>query len=195
MTYELVTIGASWGGLAALRVLLGALPDDFGAAVVVAQHRGARTEESLLPNLLNAQTGLAVRDAEDKDALLPGEVLVAPPDYHLLVEPGSVALSCDEPVAFSRPSIDVLFETAADAYGERMIAVVLTGSNGDGAEGLKAVRRRGGAAIVQDPEDAERPEMPRAALEAVPSARKLTLAEIGPRLGDMVGAAARSAER
>ena len=195
MAFELVAIGASWGGLAALRVLLNDLPSDFGAAVVVAQHRAARAEESLLPSLLDQQTPLAVRDGEDKDHLVPGEVLIAPPDYHLLIDHGHVALSCDEPVAFSRPSIDVLFETAADAYGARMIAVVLTGSNADGAEGLAAVRRRGGAAIVQDPEDAERPEMPRAALAAVPSARVLPLAEIGPRLADMVGAAARSAER
>jgi two-component system, chemotaxis family, protein-glutamate methylesterase/glutaminase len=187
MRYDLVAIGSSWGGLAALHAVLGALPADLGAAVVVGQHRSARSDETLLSLLLSNATELRVSDAEDKDALVPGVVLLAPPDYHLLIERGSVALSCEEPVAFSRPSIDVLFESAADAYGEAVIGVVLTGANADGAAGLAAVRRRGGMAIVQDPEDAERPEMPRAALQAVPDAHVLALADIGPRIADMVG--------
>src|SRR5204863_2293834 len=143
--------------------------------------------------LLRARARMVVRDAEDKDALAPGVVLLAPPDYHLLVEPGCVALSCDEPVAFSRPSIDVMFETAADAYRERLVGVVLTGSNADGAAGLAAIRRRGGVVLVQDPAEAERSEMPRAALNAVPEAQVVPLAEIGAQLTKIVGTAGRVA--
>jgi two-component system, chemotaxis family, protein-glutamate methylesterase/glutaminase len=187
MAYELVVIGSSWGGLAALQVVLAALPAEFGAAVVVAQHRAARSDDTLLCSLLDQASPLTVRDAEDKESLEAGVVLVAPPDYHLLIEPGSVALSCDEPVRFSRPSIDVLFESAADAYADRVIGVVLTGSNADGATGLARIRQRGGLAWVEDPEQAERPEMPRAALEAVPGAQTMALSEIGPRLAQTVG--------
>jgi two-component system chemotaxis response regulator CheB len=187
MRYHVVAIGSSWGGLAALQVVLRALPAGLGAAVVVGQHRSARSDDTLLSMLLSRTTQLRVKDADDKDALEPGLVLLAPPDYHMLIEKGSVALSCEAPVAFSRPSIDVLFESAADAYGAGIIGVVLTGANADGAAGLAAVRRRGGTAIVQDPEEAERPEMPLAALGAVPDALVLALADIGPRIADMVG--------
>jgi two-component system chemotaxis response regulator CheB len=187
MRYEIVAIGSSWGGLAALQSVLRTLPAGLDAAVVVGQHRSARSDDTLLSLLLSRITQLRVKDADDKDALAPGLVLLAPPDYHMLIERGSVALSCEAPVAFSRPSIDVLFESAADAYGEAVIGVVLTGANADGAAGLAAVRRRGGMAIVQDPEEAERPEMPRAALEAVPDADVLALADIGTRIADVVG--------
>jgi two-component system chemotaxis response regulator CheB len=187
MRYDLVAIGSSWGGLNALQQVLSRLPASFGAAVVVAQHRSARADDSLLKALLGSATPLTVRDAHDKDDLRPGVVLIAPPDYHMLVEHGTVALSCDEPVAFSRPSIDVLFESAADAYEERAVGVVLTGSNSDGAAGLAAIRRRGGVAIVQDPVGAERPEMPRAAAAAVPGAQVLELEEIAHKLTTIVG--------
>jgi two-component system chemotaxis response regulator CheB len=187
MPYELVAIGSSWGGLNALQQVLGRLPASFGAAVVVAQHRSARADDSLLKTLLGDATSLTVRDADDKDELRPGLVLLAPPDYHLLVERGTVALSCEEPVAFSRPSIDVLFESAADAYEERVVGVVLTGSNADGSAGLAQIRRRGGAAIIQDPEHAERAEMPRAAVAAVPDAQVLQLEAIADKLTAMVG--------
>jgi two-component system chemotaxis response regulator CheB len=190
MGYELVAIGSSWGGLNALRTLLAQLPPEFDVPVVVAQHRSARADDTMLGSLLRGITPLRVRDAHDKEELRGGEVLSAPPDYHLLIEPGAVALSCDEPVVFSRPSIDVLFESAAHAYGPRAIGVVLTGSNGDGAAGLAEIRRRGGVALVQDPDDAERPEMPRAAIAAVPGAHVLPLAEIARRLTDIVGARA-----
>jgi two-component system chemotaxis response regulator CheB len=187
MRYELVAIGSSWGGLNALQRVLSRLPETFGAAVVVAQHRSARADDSLLRTLLGGQTPLEVRDADDKEPLRPGVVLIAPPDYHMLVEPGAVALSCEEPVAFSRPSIDVLFETAADAYEDRVVGVVLTGSNKDGAAGLAAIRRRGGVAIIQDPEQAERSEMPRAAVAAVPDAQVLPLESIADKLTAIVG--------
>ena len=189
MTYALVAIGASWGGLNALQHVLGELPADFAAPVVIAQHRSARSDDTLLGSLLDGRSHLKIRDAEDKDVLRAGEVLIAPPDYHMLIDPGTVALSCEAPVAFSRPSIDVLFESAADAYGSDVAGVILTGSNADGARGLEAIQRRGGLAIIQDPATAERPEMPQAARDAVPSARVLPLEEIAALLTDVVGTA------
>jgi two-component system chemotaxis response regulator CheB len=182
---RVVVIGSSWGGLHALRVVLSGLPPGFQAPVCVAQHRTATDEEAALAGLLDQASALPVRDADDKDALRDGEVLVAPPDYHLLVEPGEVALSVDAPVRFSRPSIDVLFESAADAYREHAIGVVLTGSNADGAAGLRRIRDFGGHTIVQDPDTAERPEMPRAALDAV-GGHGVPLEEIPAKLAHMV---------
>ena len=165
--YDVVVMGASWGGLRAFEHILGELPEDFDTPIVVAQHRDDDADEALLTRLLNRHTGLCVADAEDKAPLQAGTVLLSPPGYHLLVGDGHVELSVDEPVQFSRPSIDVLFESAADAYGPRTIGVLLTGANADGAAGLAAIAQRGGLTIVQDPETAERPEMPRAALRAL----------------------------
>ena len=187
MAYEVVAIGASWGGLAAFRTLLGALPGDFAAPIVVVQHRMSSGDDELLPGLLNSATPLIVREGTDRAPLVAGQVLVAPPGYHMLVEPGDVALSEDEPVQFSRPSIDVLFESTAQAYRDRAVGVVLTGANEDGADGLAAIRSRGGLAIVQDPAEATRREMPDAALAAVPDARRMALGEIAPALEAMVG--------
>ena len=188
MAVDLVAIGASWGGLRAVECVLGTLPADFGAAVVIAQHRQGRADgDERLAALLGAHCVLDVQEAEDKQALDPGTVLIAPADYHLLVEPESVALSVDPPHNFSRPSIDILFGSAADAYGERAAGVVLTGSNGDGAEGLARIASRGGAAIVQDPETAVRSEMPRAALAATPAARVVALEEIAALLVTLAG--------
>jgi two-component system chemotaxis response regulator CheB len=168
--------------------VLRTLPAGFAAAVVVAQHRqGGGDDGDRLTSLLGARCALAVCDAEDKQALSPGTVLVAPADYHLLVERGSVALSVDPPHNFSRPSIDILLATAADAFGERAAGVVLTGANADGAAGLARIAARGGMAIIEDPETATRAEMPAAALAATPGARVLALAEIGPLLAELAG--------
>ena len=189
MAIELVAIGASWGGLRAVECVLGALPPDFGAAVVIAQHRQARAEPAdRLGHLLDGRCALDVCEAEDKQALRPGSVLVAPADYHLLVERDAVALSVDPPLNFSRPSIDILLGSAADAYGDRAAGVVLTGANNDGADGLARIAARGGQAIVEDPETATRREMPDAALAATPAARVLALDEIGPLLAQLAGA-------
>jgi len=187
--HDLVAIGASWGGLDALRQILGSLPPDFDAAVVIAQHRAPESHPTAFRDLLGAVTRLQVREASDKDAIRPGTVYIAPPDYHLLVDPSSVSLSTDRPVSYARPSIDVLFETAAESFRERCAGVVLTGANTDGADGLARIVELGGAAIVQDPADATRDEMPRAALRAVPSARTAPAAEIGPLLLELCGLA------
>jgi len=189
---RLVAMGASWGGLHAVETVLGALPEDFAASVVIAQHRQVDSDHGMLVRLLDARCALTVCEAEDKQALDPGLVLIAPADYHLLVEPGTVALSVDAPLNYSRPSIDVLFRSAADAYGDRVAGVVLTGANADGAVGLAQIAERGGTAIVQDPESAERREMPEAALWATPDARVLALEEIGPALTQLTGAGVES---
>ncbi|MFL5963727.1 MAG: chemotaxis protein CheB [Gaiellaceae bacterium] len=187
--HSLVAIGTSWGGLDVLRDILRNLPAELDAAIVIAQHRSPDSHPTAFRDLLGAVSRLQVREAADKDAIRPGTAYIAAPDYHLLVEPGSVSLSTDEPVLFARPSIDVLFETAAESYRHRCIGVVLTGANDDGAHGLARVAELGGTAIVQDPATAQRDEMPRAALRATPSARVVPVAEIAPLLVDLCGLA------
>ena len=184
MAFEVVVVGCSWGGLAALQALLAPLPRSFRAAVAVAQHRGAESADGMMAALLGTQTTLPVEEAEDKLEIVPGRVYLAPPDYHLLVEPGSFALSVDERVQSSRPSIDVLFESAADALGERAIAVVLTGANADGAAGVVAIKQRGGMTLAQDPAIAERPEMPAAAIATGAVDRVLSLAGLASALAE-----------
>jgi len=187
MSVDLVAIGASWGGVHAVGSVLEALPWDFDAAIVIAQHRSADVEEDTLEQLLDARCALHVVNAEDKQTLEAGWVLLAPPDYHLLVESGTVALSVDPQVHHSRPSIDVLLCSAADAYADRAAGVILTGANADGAHGLARIAARGGTVIVQDPDIATRPEMPAAALAATPAARVLELELIGPLLAELAG--------
>lgn len=182
---ELVAMGASWGGLHALESVLRCLPKDYGAVVVIAQHRQDDGQDGMLEHLLDVRCALPVTEAEDKQQLTPGAVLVAPAGYHLLVEHGTASLSVDAPLHFSRPSIDVLFGSAADAYGNRAAGVVLTGANADGAVGLAKIAARGGATIVQNPETAERREMPEAAVWATPEARVLELEQIGPALVEL----------
>jgi two-component system, chemotaxis family, protein-glutamate methylesterase/glutaminase len=157
--------------------------------VVIAQHRSPDSHPTAMRDLLGAATRMRVIEAGDKDELRAGVAYIAAPDYHLLVEPGLVTLSTDEPVLYARPSIDVLFETAAESYRERCIGVILTGANDDGARGLARVVELGGTAIVEDPETARRDEMPRAALRATPSARAIPVAEIAPLLVDLCGLA------
>lgn len=191
--HELIAIGASWGGLDALRTLLGALPGDLAAPIVVAQHRAPESHPTAFRDLLDAATELTVCEAGDKDRLRDGTVYLAPPDYHLLIDQvlgdtaATVSLSTDEPVMYARPSIDVLFESAAEIYRERCAAVVLSGANADGAAGLARVRELGGAAFVQEPASAGRREMPEAALAAVPDAQVATLEGLARALAELCG--------
>jgi two-component system, chemotaxis family, protein-glutamate methylesterase/glutaminase len=184
MPYSVVAIGTSWGGLAALTKLLGDLPPDFGIPIVVVQHR-SKDSERLLVQLLQDATDLQVCEIEDKDPLTPGRVHVAPANYHVLIEPGYVSLTVEEPVRFSRPSIDVMFTSAADTYQSAAVGVVLTGANEDGALGLAHIVKRGGLALVQDPKTAEIPIMPEAAIRAVPTGEILPLDALAPRLIDL----------
>jgi two-component system chemotaxis response regulator CheB len=153
----------------------------------VVQHRH-RQSDNLLSTLLQDSTSLPVCEIEDKAPIVGGQVHVAPADYHLLIEDGWFSLSTDEPVRYSRPSIDVTFDSAADAYGARSVGVVLTGANADGASGLRRIFDRGGLAFIQVPQTAESPAMPEAALRAVPEARVLTIAEIARELAALPAA-------
>jgi two-component system chemotaxis response regulator CheB len=180
--FDLIVIGASWGGLAVLRDLLAGLPHGFSTPIAIAQHRSADSLPEAFVDLLATFSPVPVVEASDKERIEPARVYIAPTDYHLLVEGGSFALTTDERVNFARPSIDELFETACDSFGDRLIGVVLTGANEDGAAGLAYIAAHGGVAIVQDPEGAERPEMPQAALVAVPTARVLPLGAIPDEL-------------
>lgn len=179
MSYELICIGASWGGLDAVGRLLGDMPEDVDVPIVVAQHRSANSSPSGLADVLHLRIKRPVLDVDDKMAIEPRHVYLAPADYHLLVERGSFALSVDARVQHARPSIDVLFESAAYAYGPGVIGIILTGANEDGAAGLAAVKERGGVAVVQDPSGAVRRTMPEAAIAATAADAILPLEEIG----------------
>jgi len=178
--YHLVVIGASWGGLTALGQVLSGLPDEVDLPIVIAQHRHPDSEEGTLAQLLNRQIDRPVVDADDKMAIEPRHVYIAPPNYHLLVERGSFALSVDERVRYARPSIDVLFESAADTYGDGVIGIILTGANDDGARGLARIKEVGGVALIQDPAEAMRRSMPDAAIAATAADAILPLEDIGP---------------
>ena len=180
--FDAVVIGASWGALTALRTILGGLPRDFNPAVIIVPHRG-RDQQHLLPHLLRDVSPLPLSEIEDKDPVEAGHVYLAPADYHVLVDADrTFELSVDEPVRYSRPSIDVAFHAVADVYRDRSIGVVLTGANEDGARGLRRIVDRGGHAIVQDPSTAEVSVMPAAAIRAVPDATVLPLNDIAPHL-------------
>lgn len=184
MGYSVVALGTSWGGLSAMTKLLGGLPQDFPIPIVIVQHR-SKDSDTLLSQLLQDSTDLTVCEIEDKDVLQPGTVHVAPANYHVMLELGFASLTIEEPVRFSRPSIDVMFESAAATYGAAAIGVVLTGANEDGSRGLARIAQRGGRALVQDPKTAEIPTMPQAAIRAVPSAEVLPLDRLAPRLVEL----------
>ena len=186
---DLVAVGCSWGGLAAAGKLLESLPADFPVPMVIVQHRSE--VPSALAELLARHTTLPVGEPDDKEPVVPGRVYVAPPGYHLLVDRARFSLDTEAPVHYSRPSVDVLFESAAEAYGPRLAAVVLTGANHDGAAGLVRVAAAGGLALVQDPATADRSAMPCAALAAVPDA---VVGDI-PTLARTLAAAAGSGSR
>lgn len=188
---SIVVVGASWGGLAAVSRLVSELPANLSVPLAVVQHR-SRHADNLLASLLQDATSLRVVDVEDKEPLEPGCVYIAPANYHMLVDAGHLTLTADPMVRFSRPSIDVTFISAADAYPGATLGVVLTGANDDGSRGLRHIVNRGGKAIVQDPETAESPTMPAAARAAVPEAVVLPLAKISARIIEMVTPAAKS---
>jgi two-component system chemotaxis response regulator CheB len=175
---EAIVIGASAGALEALSTILPSLPADYGLPIIIVVHLPP-DKKSALAELFQAKCVIEVREAEDKEPICCGTAYFAPPDYHLLVETDkSLSLSHDEPVHYSRPSLDVLFESAADAYGTGLIGIVMTGANHDGAKGLKAVAEAGGTAIVQSPERAYAAAMPEAAIAACPTAQVLSLKDI-----------------
>ena len=184
--FDIVALAASAGGLTALIEVLGNLPADFKAAIVVVQHLDPR-HPSLMAEILSRRTPLKVIQAEEGDKLIPGTVYIAPPNNHLLVNSNSTAsLSQSEMVHFLRPSADLLFESVAASYQERAIAVVLTGTGSDGAMGVEAIQKMGGTVIVQDDKSAEFPGMPSAAIKTGNVDFILPLAEIASALMTLV---------
>jgi two-component system chemotaxis response regulator CheB len=180
--FEAAVIGVSAGGMQALRTILSAIPETYPLSIVIVQHRGVRSDDYLV-RALNDLCAITVKEAEDKEGMRPRVAYIAPADYHLLVEPDrTFSLSVDEKVHYARPSIDVLFESAAETFASKLIGVILTGANSDGAQGLRAIKQHGGLAIVQDPETAEAASMPRAALRATAVDHVASLERIGALL-------------
>lgn len=178
MNVEAIVIGTSAGGLHTLTMLLEALPRNFSVPMIIVQHR-SKEERTLLEEVLSQKCEIRIRQAEEKEKIEKGIVYFAPPDYHLLVEKDySFSLTFDERVNYSRPSIDVLFETAAFAYNNKLVAIILTGANHDGAKGIRRVRKNGGTTIAQDPSEALYPAMPRAAINTGCVQQVLKLNEI-----------------
>ena len=189
MAYGIVVVGTSSGGLKALQTLLSGLPANFPLPLVIVQHRGKDSDADLC-EFLDGVSSLPVSEPEDKEILLAGHVYLAPRDYHLLIEEKSFALSTESPVAFARPSIDVLFESAADEYKEHAIGVILTGANRDGARGMARIKMNGGVTLVEDPDSAAVRIMPDAAIDSCNVDHVLQLREIAPFLSRLVSSKA-----
>jgi two-component system chemotaxis response regulator CheB len=181
MKFELVVIGASLGGLNSLRGVLSALPGTFRLPVAIVQHRSSDADDTL-QFLLQKESARPVREVEDKEAIVPGKIYLAPGGYHLLVEEDHFALSTEASVNHAQPSIDLLFKTAAEHFGSRVVGVVLTGTGTDGALGLAEIECGGGVALIESRQTAFAQEMPAAAIEATLHATELKLEEIGPYL-------------
>lgn len=185
-TYSVVVIGVSAGGFEALKKLLGALPADFSLPILIVQH--LRSGTGSLADSLQHFCSIRLKEADEGEVIAPGTAFFAPADYHLLVERGGIlSLSVDPPVRYARPSADVLFESAADAFGKGVIGVVLTGANDDGSKGLQSIKAEGGTVIVQDPDDAEVAQMPLSALKTTTADHVLSLAQIPAMLCTLTG--------
>lgn len=177
-----MVIGVSAGGMHALSIIVPFLPANFPIPVVVIQHISPLSD-NYTTHYLNTISKIRVKEVDEKEKLLPGVVYTAPPNYHVLIEDNETfSLSVEERVNFARPSIDILFESAADVFGSALIGIILTGANNDGSRGLRKIKEEGGLVLVQDPESAEVDGMPRAALEATKTDHVLKLEEIGPFL-------------
>ena len=187
MISNVVMIGGSLGGLDAAKAVLSEVPASFPHPILVVLHRAKTSQGQALNRSIEQVTRMPICEAEDKMRLKEGHIHIAPADYHLFIDGGSITLSYDEPVRFSRPSIDVAFESAAICYGARAIAVVLSGANADGSIGAAAIAKEGGIVFVQDPSSARAAAMPEAAAAAVPTARIMTPTEIGRSLADLQG--------
>ena len=182
--HELIVIGASWGGLEALTTVLSPLPKDYPLPILIVQHRQRnQSGAEFLIEIFKQRCQLNVLEPDDKDTIEPGNIYISPSDYHMLVEhKGMLALSNDEPVHYSRPSIDLLFESAAQSYRNSVIGIILTGANHDGASGLLAIKNQGGYTLVQDPKTAEVDTMPLAAIASTQPDMILPLKDIASLL-------------
>jgi two-component system chemotaxis response regulator CheB len=178
MNYEAIVIGVSSGGMNAMKVMFSLLPKEFNTPIIIVQHISSQSE-NLWIRLLNDESNLYLKEADEKEKIENGKVYIAPPNYHLLIERDKTfSLTIDERVNYARPSIDVLFESAAEAYKNKLIGVILTGSNNDGTNGLKRIKEYGGLTIVQDPATAESSYMPASAIAVVQMDYILTLENI-----------------
>jgi two-component system chemotaxis response regulator CheB len=178
MRYEAIVIGISSGGMNLLKIMFSSLPTDFNTPIIIVQHVGANSNSHWI-KLLNEKSNLNLKEADEKEKIENGTVYFAPPNYHLLIEKDrTFSLTIDERVNFARPSIDVLFESAAEAYKNTLIGIVLTGSNNDGNQGIKRIKECGGLIIIQDPTTAESPYMPSSALTVVESDHILSIENI-----------------
>jgi two-component system chemotaxis response regulator CheB len=182
MNYEAIVIGVSSGGLNAMKVMFSLLPKEFNTPIIIVQHIGVRSDNFWI-QLLNDKSNLYIKEADEKEKIENGKVYIAPPNYHLLIEKDKTfSLTIDERVNYSRPSIDVLFESAAEAYKNKLIGVVLTGSNNDGTNGIKRIHEWGGLTIIQNPESAESSYMPKSAIAAIKPDYILSLEDIAELL-------------
>lgn len=183
--YKAIVIGTSAGGLSALIKILSPLSRNFPIPIVIVQHR-AKDNKSLLEQVLQQRCKIKIKQADEKEAILGGYVYIAPSDYHLLIESNQTfSLTSDEPHLFSRPSIDVLFQSASLVYRDKLVAIILSGSNSDGAEGIASVKKYGGLTIAQEPGEAEFEEMPKAAIKTKSITYIWTLCQIGDYLQEI----------
>ncbi len=178
MQYAAIVIGVSSGGMTALKFIFSVLPAGFSIPIIIVQHISAHSDNEWI-NLLNDKSILTIKEADEKEKIEAGKVYIAPANYHLLIEKDKTfSLTIDERVNFARPSIDVLFESAAEAYKNKLIGIVLTGSNNDGTKGIKRIKECGGLAIIQDPKTAESATMPASAIAAIQPDYILSLEKI-----------------
>lgn len=178
MKYEAIVIGVSSGGINAMKVIFSLLPKGFNTPIIIVQHLGAHSDNQLI-KLLNDKSNLSIKEADEKEKIENGKVYIAPPNYHLMIERDKTfSLSVDEPVYYARPSIDILFESAAEAYRDKLIGVILTGSNSDGTVGFKKINEYEGLTIAQDPKTAESAYMPASAIAAIKPDYILSLEDI-----------------
>ena len=178
MKYEAIVIGVSSGGMNVMQVMFSLLPKDFNTPIIIVQHIGARSDNQFI-KILNDKSNLPIKEADEKEIIENGKVYIAPSNYHLMIERDKTfSLTVDERINYARPSIDVLFESAAEAYRDKLIGVILTGSSSDGAAGLTKIKEYEGLTIAQDPKTAESAFMPASAIAVVQVDHILSLENI-----------------
>ncbi|WP_026889857.1 chemotaxis protein CheB [Clostridium beijerinckii] len=187
MKYRAIVIGASAGGMDAIKKILITLPRSFAAPVIIVQHLNSHSNGYIV-KYLKELCKINVKEADEKEGILPGNVYIAPPNYHLLIEKDeTLSLTVDNKENYSRPSIDVLFESAAEVYRYELIGIILTGANKDGSNGLRRIKELGGITIVQDPDTAEAYFMPKSAISTTKVDYILTLDKINAKIIELVG--------
>ncbi|MEJ7586545.1 MAG: chemotaxis protein CheB [Ferruginibacter sp.] len=182
MAYEAIVMGVSTGGMNAMKVVFSALPGSFSLPIIIVQHIAANSDTRWI-DFLNNHSHLYIKEADEKEKIEKGKIYLAPANYHLLIESDKTfSLTISERVNFSRPSVDVLFESAAETYREKLIGIILTGANTDGTAGMKRIKQYGGLTIVQDPGTAQSRQMPASAISAVTVDHVLPLDELAGQL-------------